>query len=1126
MEDRRRVAVVQAAGQGSGYVLAPRLVLTAHHVLGTDRHATVRTPGGTPTRCRVVWARSDGPYDAALLLADEDVVRDAAPVRWGRLVAPDPVDVSVLGFTALAGREGRIGSQPFRGTVDPLESVETDRYVLALEGSPPLGPGRASPWAGLSGGAVWCGETLVGVAVADLPEWPHSRLEAVPGYVLLADGDFRELIRRHTGTAVHLEPAELTDAIEALTPLKPRSVATLLHPRAETVRFTGRRELLDDMVAWSTRGDDLSVAILSGPGGAGKTRMAREVGHRLAASRHAVVHLRRRSGPEQHRLLARTTAPVFLVIDYAESRAAEVGALLDRLSGRPRGVPFNVLLVARAVGQWWDDVRSDSGPETAEATGRARRWTIGDTASLGADQDEVFRTAVEDLRRGAAALGLAPVPDGAVPVHRSFTRKPPRTVLDIHMEALASVLTPHLTSEVRTAQETLLLHESAYWRRTSRQAPLDGLGDAALRNAVVAATLVGPVAGGRAHTILGRVPRIGDHPESVRRAVADWMRDLYPRPDAFDGGTTWQWGPLEPDPLGEYLVGARVAAEPEIFLRLLDVLGDEETVHALLVLSRAGAQLEGAQDEGAQLEGPRDEGDQFESAQPDAAALDEVLRTAVRAHPARLAPLLIAAGTRSAEPALLIAALDLILVEELLPQDELQELAHRTPLMTRALASWSVRLAELLARVADEQPSDNAEVRRAVSLHSLATRLLSTFRFGEALAASESALGLLDEVSVADPALRGALLHQCATALGKSGRAEEAVREGRKAVALLTDWQPKDDPDGRLLMLAAALNGLSHHFAHTGDFDAALDAALTSVAMRRDLVTRWSEALPDLARSLNTLAARHEEGGRLAEALEAAEESVRIRRDAAQERPDAYLDELVSSLRNKADILKGLGDLAGAWDAMAEAASLWRHPTRSDPPARQFDYVTLLHDLAGLHAEAGASADAVEAAGEAVGLARKLVVAHGRGYLPLLGASFLMQTNALMAAGCHPAAFRASNRAAQVFRTVFHEGAPDVSGLLSALRNQGQYLSLLERDEEAEHAAAEAVAALMGLPEEQRAAHAEEHADAHATHAARLLALGRTRESREARDAALGLYRRLERAAPGTYTHQIAALEG
>lgn len=1082
MEERRRVALVEAAGQGSGYVLGTRFVLTARHVLGALDYATVRTPGGAPVRCEVVWARSDGPYDAALLLADDDLVPDPDPVRWGTLVTSDASEVSILGFSALAGREGRVGSGVFRGSADPLEAVETDRYVLDLAGNPPLGPVDRSPWAGMSGGAVWCHGVLVGVAVADLPGWPHSRLEAVPAYVLLADAAFRELILRHTERSVQLEPAEFADGAEAAAPLVPRSVASLLHPRAETVRFSGRRELLAEMTAWSAEGDDVALAVLTGVGGSGKSRIARELGHRLTATRYAIVYLTRHEDARHHRMLARTTAPVLLVVDYAESRVEQVRSLLDELVRRPRGIPFRVLLIARSVGSWWDEVR-ESGPEAADLAERARHWSITGTESLGMDAREAFRTAVADLARGVAALGL---PTPVSPAADTGLRRPPTTVLEIHMAALASLLAPHAPTTVRGAQDTLLLHEATYWRKTSRKAPLDGLGEVALRNAVVTATLVGPVPRDRAHAILARVPRVGDQPEAVRRAVADWLRDLYPRPESADGGT-WYWGTLEPDPLGEYLVGTRVVEEPEIFLRLVEELGNEEMANALVVLSRAAAWTDG---------------------------LPGVLRTAVRTAPGMLAPRLVGAATRSAEPALLIDALDVILAEGLLPPDQLGELARRTPVLTQALADWNVRLLRLMVEIA-ENSSAGDPLERAGALFNLATRLLAAEHYEETLTTTASALALLDTVPTAPGWRRGTLLAQRTRALFVLGRAEESVAEGEEALALLSDWRA-DDPDMRAFNLAGLLNNLSYGLAATGRLDEALVKAGASVDMRRELASRDPEVRPDLARSLNTLSRHQYKAGDLDKALEAAEESLRVRRAAAEDRPDAYLSELESTLSHLADILIRLGDFTRVRETIREAASVQRQLDPSDPDERQWDYVQTLLDVAELSVEAEAHEEAMEIADEAVTLARRLVVDRGRDHLPLLGGAFLMQSKTLGAAARPAVAIRVNNKAAQVFRSILRDTTDYALGLLTALDNQVRFLTLARRFADAEHAAAEALTVLETLEQP------EDLADAHLRHAGTLLALDRLPEFEEARSAALELYERLDSESPGDYAQKIA----
>ncbi|MEX3103204.1 trypsin-like peptidase domain-containing protein [Streptomyces sp. ST1015] len=1022
MPDRLRTALVEAAGQGSGLVLAPRLVLTAAHVLRERTHATVRTPRTPAVRCAVVWSRFDRHYDAALLLAEEDVLPSVDPVRWGTLVTSEPTDITLLGFAA--GPGDQIGSRPFRGDLDPLDAVERDRYVLNLTGTPPEG---ASPWAGLSGGAVWCRDLLVGVAVADLPGWPHSRLEAIPAYVLLADPGFRGLLREHTGQDAPLEPAEFADRAQPSAPLVPASVALLLHPRAETVRFTGRTDLLAELTAWCQDGDGVSLALLTGAGGAGKSRVARELGHRLAASRHAVVHLARSAVPDA--LFASTTAPVLLVVDYAESRVGQLGALLEIVARRPRGVALRILLIARAQGRWWDELRAH-GPEAADLAENARRWSITGTESLGADPREVFRTAVTDLARGVAALGLpvAPVP-GPAPA------RPPRTVLEIHMAALASLLAP---SAGTAAQDTLLRHEAAYWRSASRDTSLNLLGEAALRNAVVTATLVGPVPRERAHALLAHVPRIGDQPEAVRRAVADWLRDLYP--------STAYWGVLEPDPLGEYLVGTRVADEPEIFLRLIDVLDNEEMINALLVLSRASARVEG---------------------------VAEVVYDAVRAAPGTLAPRLLGAVRRSAEPAVLVGALEVVLDEGLLPDERLVELAERMPLLSQALVSWSVRLQQQLVDLGEER----SPLARAGALHNLAGRLVAAEQYDTALDTTTTALALLDGVPDAPAWLRGLLLGQRSRLLNSLGRPEESVTEGEEALRELSRAPDAEDPDIWTEAVAATLNNLSYGLAECGRFGEALERARDSVALRRELAGRHPHVLPGLARSLGTLSRHQRHAGDLAGALRTAEESLRVRRSAAEEEPDAYLAELASTLDHMVQILANLEDGPALVEAAREDLSVRRPLARVRPEAHLSSYVEILLVVADITE----GSESREAAYEAVAAARVLVRDQGREHLLLLGSAFRLQARSL-ASVSHPAvAFRVYTKAAQILRRVFRETGEGADELLGALDAQARfYLLFTDRVEAAEHLSAEALAVLAALPEDafpdERAAALDTHA--------------------------------------------------
>ena len=208
--DRARVAVVRSGeARGSGYVLGGRLVLTAAHVLKDRGRVSVQLPGHAGrVPCRVVWQRlEDGPqgWDAALLLAGEDLSDRPLPgVRWGRLVTVQACPAQCLGYPVVgqAGADA-VSLVQADGRVLPESGRDRDRYVLVGEAGAELYQG-AAPWGGMSGAALWCGSAsgmaplLTGVVAGDPPGWNHTRLEAMPAYVLASDPVVRELIEEHT----------------------------------------------------------------------------------------------------------------------------------------------------------------------------------------------------------------------------------------------------------------------------------------------------------------------------------------------------------------------------------------------------------------------------------------------------------------------------------------------------------------------------------------------------------------------------------------------------------------------------------------------------------------------------------------------------------------------------------------------------------------------------------------------------------------------------------------------------------------------------------------------------------------------------------------------------------------
>ncbi|MGX1370179.1 hypothetical protein RKD19_005538 [Streptomyces canus] len=188
-----RLAAVLCGTQGSGYLLSPRLVLTAAHVVARGSGIRVLVPGSRePVPCERVWHRDDASCDAALLLADEPLTDDARTPRWGRVggLAPLP-GCEAIGYPyAQRGGDARLESEHVTGTVKCGSALIRPTYVMDIDRAPAPRADGGSPWAGFSGAALFARGLLIGVIAADAEGWLHARLKATRVEDLLGDGSF------------------------------------------------------------------------------------------------------------------------------------------------------------------------------------------------------------------------------------------------------------------------------------------------------------------------------------------------------------------------------------------------------------------------------------------------------------------------------------------------------------------------------------------------------------------------------------------------------------------------------------------------------------------------------------------------------------------------------------------------------------------------------------------------------------------------------------------------------------------------------------------------------------------------------------------------------------------------
>jgi hypothetical protein len=375
---------------GSGYLLDDGLVLASAHTLPiVDGVRQVSVKGAHDERffeCEVVWSAYHAPsrdrgIDAALLrITDPSWSAPAglAALRWGRLAtALDEVAVTGTGFPAAMRTYKEDGSLSYRDTVQfegrierrpratpprigatpRLWRVRLEALAPSVSAAPvPAAPGQKPllRWSGLSGSAVLGSGLLLGVVAKAAPEPDAGRLWVVPVTTLFAHEGFGALI----GPAP-LESAEFEPILARRIAPNPYSPASLLHPDAQAVGFHGRASTERRLRRWCTGPERVSVRLITGRGGAGKTRLGREFAAALRADGWAAGFLEEGATPSDLEVLRRAESSVLLVIDYAESRVGQIRGLMAAAQVPARlGDPpaLRILLLARDVGDWWNEL--------------------------------------------------------------------------------------------------------------------------------------------------------------------------------------------------------------------------------------------------------------------------------------------------------------------------------------------------------------------------------------------------------------------------------------------------------------------------------------------------------------------------------------------------------------------------------------------------------------------------------------------------------------------------------------------------------------------------------------------------------------------------------------------------
>ena len=712
---------------------------------------------------------------------------------------------------------------------------------------------------------------------------------------------------------------------EGATPLQ------LLRTRSGVVPFCPRREL-NQLRDWAcatsgttensdNAGIDLAVALVTGAGGCGKTRLAAELCHNLSTLGWCAGFLPARADLSDADLaeFSKLTTELLIVVDYAEeSRQEQLRRLLRALAARRS--PTRLVLTARGADVWWEQFQ-----ENMEEDG----VRLGPVLPVRLEQ----RLDVPGLLYRRAAQAFAKAMDSSLPADPPSPEREGRTTLDIVLQAWLTALPKQEDDTEKIDAEKLpptrddlygrvLEAEFGRWREEARDSGLTIISKVHHRRAAVVLTMLAPAPDAEAvDEVLSRLPEWSNE-HLLRSRYAELLEETLLR-GAGDGGVA-----LQPDPVAEHLVLQVCGKVPELL--------DE-------VLPQDPLTVPGLEDPEAD-----------DSVVARALALGEQAERCC------------AVITRAAD----------------LNQDQALSLARRALAVRSHL--WHVALRVSLARggpfvraleelVTSGADLPLAEIHEAIPLgHSWLRDL------GVAVAQR------LETLAGDEPAQRAQALNNLAVRLSEVGRRSEALEAAQEVVSFYRDLAEANaaayTPD-----LAGSLSNLAAFLSEAGRRDEALQAAQEAVDLRRDLAEINAAAYtPDLAGSLSNLAIRLSVVGRRDEALQAAQEAVDLRRDLAEANAAAYTPDLAMSLNNLAGCLSEAGRWGEALQAAQEATSLYRDLAEVNAAAYTPDLATSLNNLVGCLSEAGRRDEALQGAQEAVDLRRDLVETSPVVYIPYL----------------------------------------------------------------------------------------------------------------------------------------------
>lgn len=768
------------------------------------------------------------------------------------------------------------------------------------------------------------------------------------------------------------------------------TISQLLKAEEELVPFEEARQPdLDSLNAWlNDEVNPIALRLITGNGGAGKTRLALELCKLNKASNWHTGFIKNdlevSEIPDIWIKLTKSNEHLLIVIDYAETRQLIILALLKAALESKSSKKIRILLLARDGGEWWETLptKDKDCEDFLDGFGTSGPYYLKPLYESEIDRINGYKNS---LKAFAQAL-MIEVPNVLPDLTSDHFKRP----LYIQMSALLALLGDR-QSTTQGLTRALLQHEERYWSQAVSESYTPKL-KTSIEEILSLTTLAGSFQTAElAFEYWSKVTSNSINFTSFNK-LFESLRSLYPNNNGIDA--------VRPDLLGEALVSSTLInnTSNKLLDSVLSSQADQKIrLHSLTVLARISLQ----------------------NWVPEDILISSILKNL----PSCCIDLInVSSETQSNLPKIVQIAFEKStpnIKNQLL--NELQEyICNESIELNDFYCSVAKYIVEYrYTKYKKNSRENNFVVGYVEALIDYSICLQKVGDFQNAIEFSSKAVHLYTDLYDSNPAEYephlASALSVYANNLNDFGLTKDALVSAKKSLDLRQNLVKKDQElyEGEL---AISLTNYGAYLSLDGNAKNAISYTSQGLEIYRRLAEKNPNRYdPDLAMSLNNYAIRLVENGNTADALSFAKQALDIRQRLAIKNPDRHGPAFATSLSNCAAHLVEEGNTKEAVQYSKQALDIREQLAKKNPSRHEEDYATSLNNYASHLSENGNYIDAIAYSKQALEIRKRLAKNNPDRYEEEYGNSLLNYASHLNENGNNKEALVNSNQAMVMF---------------------------------------------------------------------------------------------------------------